>query len=146
MAGLITLDISEQLSQVWTSVNSVAASSTAVTGLTTSQTNMSTRVHVPDGHFVCLTGQINETKAHVRQQIPCLGGLPLIGAAFANTSRLNQRDNIIIFMRPQIIKTFDDYKKITENQQTLFIDRGGLPVIKEWMDEGIDMVKTPDNE
>lgn len=146
---IITLDISEDLSQVVNSggISSIANSTTLpASGITTSQTTMATRVHVPDGHFVCLTGQINESKTHNRQQIPCLGGLPLIGAAFGNTQRVNDRENIIIFMRPQIVKTFDEYKRITEHQEDLYKSRASLPVVKEAIDDGIDMVKTPENE
>ncbi len=145
--NIITLDINEDLSQVvGRSVQSIATSSTAIPGITTSQTTMATRVHVPDGAFVCLTGQVNESKIHTSQRIPCLGGLPLIGAAFANTGRINDRENIIIFLRPQIVKSFDEYKEITEHQEDLFRTRAHLPVLKEAYDEGLDLVKTPENE
>lgn len=143
---IITLDINEDISQVFGRNIQTIATSTVIPGITTSQTTMSTRVHVPDGAFVCLTGQINETKNHNRQQIPCLGGLPLIGAAFANNARTNDRENVIIFMRPQIVKSFDEYKAISEHQEDLFRDRAHLPVVKEAYDEGLDMVKTPENE
>lgn len=146
---VITLDISEDISQVLNNggITTIANATTPLlAGITTSQTTMSTRVHVPDGAFVCLTGQINETKTHTRQQIPCLGGLPLIGAAFANTNRTNARANVIIFMRPQIVKSPEEYKRITEHQEDLFRSRNNFPYMKEEYDEGLDWIKTPDNE
>ncbi len=146
---LITLDITEDISQVLNpgGAQGVANStSLAVAGITTSQTTMSTRVHVPDGHFVALTGQIAESKTHSRTQIPCLGGLPLIGAAFTYTQRENNRTNLIIFIRPQIIKTFDEYKEVTEHQEDLYKVRASLPVLKETFDEYLDIVKMPNNE
>ncbi len=141
---LITLDITEDLSETVGQPTTPAANQ--VNGIQTTQTSMATRVHVPDGHFVCLTGQIRESKAHNRTQIPCLGGLPIIGAAFGTTDRTNDRNNIIIFLRPQIIKTFDDYRGITQHQEDLFRERAGLPALKEEFDEGLDLVKTPENE
>ncbi len=139
---LITLDINTNLS-------STAANTTInnqLTGITTNQTSLVTRVQVPDSHFICLTGQLSDTTTHQRNQIPCLGGLPLVGLAFQNNTRTKSKDNIIIFVRPQIVKTFDQYKQITQNQEDLFKDAAGLPVMAEEMDEGLDWVKTPENE
>ena len=47
---------------------------------------MVTHVHVPDKHFLVLSGMIRNAKSHHKAGIPCLGGLPGIGAAFAKPS------------------------------------------------------------
>ncbi len=107
---------------------------------------METRVHVPDNYFVALSGMINDTKAHFRTAIPCLGGLPVIGVFFSENDRNASKQNVIIFVRPQIIKTWAQYKQITEHQEWLYKDIARLPVLKEEFDEGIDLVKTPENE
>ncbi len=101
---------------------------------------------MPDGWFVCLTGQLEDSKGHSRAQIPCLGGLPVLGLAFSNASRTDTRTHIMIFLRPEIIKTFDDYKQISQNQEALYKDAASLPVLKEEIDEGMNWVKTPENE
>jgi len=139
---LITLDINTNLSSTTAAPSGVPPT----TGITTSQTTITTRVQVPDGHFICLTGQLQDSKSHTRNQIPCLGGLPLIGLAFQNAARTLQKDNLMIFVKPTIMKTFDEYKQLTQNQEDLMKDTSGLPVLKEELDEGLDWVKTPDNE
>lgn len=143
--NVITMDIVQDISQVTNSSN-VTTSTTQLTGIQTNHTHMETRVHVPDNHFVALTGMINDSKTHFRTSIPCLGGLPVIGALFSENDRNATKNNIIVFVRPQIITSYQEYKKITEHQEWLFKDTARLPVLKEEFDEGIDMVKLPENE
>ncbi|MBS0620235.1 MAG: hypothetical protein JSS61_02100 [Verrucomicrobia bacterium] len=141
---VVTLDIINDISQV---TNGASSTSTQVlTGITTSRTHMETRVHVPNDHFVALSGMIQDTKSHFRTAIPCLGGLPVIGALFSENDRSNTKANVIIFVRPHIINSHEDMKRLTEHQEWLFKDSARLPVLKEEFDEGIDMVKTPENE
>lgn len=139
---IVTLDISTDITNTITStVQGISG-----TGIPTSHTNMSTRVHVPNKHFVALSGMLQDTKSHFRSQIPCLGGIPVIGLAFSEVERDDSKSNIIIFVRPQLINSFDEYKQITERQQNLYKDIVVLPVLKEEFDDGIDWVKTPENE
>lgn len=141
---IITLDIINDISQV---VNSATATNTLVlTGIETSHAHMETRVAVPNNHFVALSGMINDSKTHYKTGIPCLGGLPVIGFLFSENDRTANKDNIIIFLRPQIINTYEEYKAITEHQEWLYKYDARLPVLKEEFDEGIDLVKTPENE
>ncbi len=70
----------------------------------------------------------------------------MIGLAFSDNLRSDTRSNIIIFIRPQIINSFSDFKKITEVQEDLYREQAVKKTIKEFIDEGINMVKTPENE
>lgn len=117
-----------------------------ITGLQTTHTNMSTRVTVPDRHFVALSGMIQDATNHFKSSIPCLGGLPLIGAAFGTNSRSRLKNNIIIFIRPEIINAFGDYDKITDHQENLYEESAFLPAVQEAFEAGIDLVKTPENQ
>lgn len=143
---IVTLEINNDISEVISSVTQGTSSSTSLTGLTTSHTAMNTRVHVPDKHFVVLSGMIQDSKSHFKSQIPCLGGIPVIGVAFSETDRLNSKQNVLIFVRPHIVNTYEEYKEITSNQEVLFKEQAGLSILKEEIDAGIDMVKTPENE
>ena len=141
---VITMEIVQDISQV---TNNASSTNTQVlTGITTSHAHMETRVCVPNNYFVALSGMLDDSKTHFKTGIPCLGGLPVIGAIFSENDRTAYKDNIIIFVRPQIINTYEDYKKITEHQEWLYKDNARLPVLKESFDEGIDMVKLPENE
>lgn len=145
---IVTLDISNDISEVIAPLQNSpgATTSTGVTGITSSHTTMSTRVHVPDQHFVVLTGMIQDTKTHFKSQIPCLGGIPVIGLAFSENDRLDNKQNVIIFVRPHIVNTYKEYKAITDRQEAQFKEQAVLPIMKEEIDAGIDLVKTPENE
>lgn len=141
---IVTLDITTNISSVaQTNTNGSQGSSN---GIQTDQTNMTTRVHVPNEHFVILSGMINDATTHFRSSIPCLGGLPVIGLAFSENDRSNSRKNLIFFLRPHIINSFDEYKELTDKQENVFRDTAGLPILQEEMDQFIDLVKTPENE
>ena len=144
-SNVITIDIITDISEVIANPTNQGVTS-ATSGIATSHTNFTTRVQVPDQHFVVLSGMITDTKARFKSSVPCLGGIPLIGLAFTENDRLNSKANIIMFLRPQIIKSFDEYKDVTSHQETVFKDSATLPVLKEEFDQGVDMVKTPHNE
>jgi type II secretory pathway component GspD/PulD (secretin) len=145
---IVTLDIVHDISEVSNNVNltSTQQNNITITGIQTSHTNMTTRAHVPDKHFLVLSGMIQDTKTHFKSQIPCLGGLPVIGMAFQENDRLNSKANIIIFVRPHIINSFDQYRQLTETQENIFKDQAVLPVLKEEFDAGLDIIKTPEDE
>lgn len=145
---IVTLDINTDItSQINTPTSGQSNGQTfQVNGISTTHTSMSTKVHVPSDNFLVLSGMLHDTKKHYRSQIPCLGGLPVIGAIFSENDRDDAKDNIIIFVRPHIINTYEEYRQITERQQTLYKDEAVLPILKEEFDSGIDWVKTPTDE
>lgn len=139
---IITLDISNEITaQVNNTTN--AGANANIQGLQTSRTALNARVHVPDKHFVALSAVIQDTKTHFRSGIPCLGGLPVIGAIFSENDRSNARDNVIFFLRPVIIDSIEEYERVTQNQEQLFKDWGSKQIIKEEIDEAIDTVRNP---
>ena len=142
--NVITLDINQDISEQTNSTTSIQGSQ--VTGIQTNHTTMNTRVHVPDRHFLVLSGMIQDTKTHFRSGIPCLGGLPVIGALFAENDRLNTKANIIIFLRPFIIDSFEDYDNITSAEEDLYKERAGLQALKEEFDAGTEMIKDLNND
>jgi type III secretion protein C len=142
--NIITLDIQQDISQQTNNTTQIQGSQ--VTGIQTSLTTMSTRVHVPDRHFLVLSGMIQDTKTHFRTSIPCLGGLPVIGALFSENDRYDTKNNIIIFLRPFIIDSFEDYDRLTAAEEGLYKEQAALQDLKEEFDAGTEMIKDLDNE
>jgi type III secretion protein C len=140
---IITLEIANDISS---QVNTPSGSASVPQGILTNHASLNTRVHVPDKHFVAISGMIQDTKTHFKSGIPCLGGLPVIGAAFSENDRTNSKTNLIIFVRPQIIHSFQEYKEITDHQENLYKENAVLPLLKEEFDDGLNLVKQPDNE
>jgi type II secretory pathway component GspD/PulD (secretin) len=149
-SNVVTLDISSDISQVLSNpvIGTVSTSNTAgtISGIQSSHTSMTTRVHVPDQHFVVLSGMIQDSKSRFKSGIPCLGGLPVIGVIFSENDRADAKTNVIIFLRPHIVNTYEDYKKITDEQECLYKEQAVMPVLKEEFDAGVDVVKRPEDE
>jgi type III secretion protein C len=141
--GMISMSIDQEITQVEnTGQDSNSTSQINVTGIQTSKTNTQTQVTMPDNHFLVLSGSVTDTKTRTRDSIPCLGGLPLIGAAFTKNDTLTEKKNVIIFVKPQIIENFNAYKEITEAQEDLFRENAN----EEDFDEGLNFVKDSGNE
>lgn len=114
---VITLNITEQITEA---MNDIIDSQATVNGIKTTKTDMSTQVHVPDRSFLFLSGMIRNTKKQKQSGVPCLGGLPLIGAAFSKNKKEEEKRNIIVFVRPQIIHSVSEFQTITTHQENQF--------------------------
>ena len=121
---IITLELSEEITEA---TNNLISTVNHVNGIQTTKTNMVTRVHVPDQNFLVLSGMMRNTKTHRKSGIPCLGGLPFIGAAFSKTTTDDEKRNVIIFVHPTIINNTKDHTEITASETDLFKSQSGSP-------------------
>jgi general secretion pathway protein D len=62
-----------------------------------------TTCNVWDGQTVVLGGMIAETITKIKDQVPVLGDLPLVGRLFQSESTDSQKQNLLIFVKPTII-------------------------------------------
>ena len=82
---------------------------------------------VDDGKIIVLGGLIEDSYAVDREAIPVLEKIPYVGALFRNLSRTRKRTNLLVFLRPVIMRdeatasalTLDRYDYIRANQQQL---------------------------
>lgn len=133
---VITLDLNEEITEVIPTEGNPVSNS-QVAGIKTTKTNMMTHVHVPDRHFLVLSGMIRNAKSQHKSGLPCLGGIPGLGALFSRTQKHDEKRNIIIFVRPHIIRSFEDYKKITEKQEELYRSES----MKGSFDNALELIK-----
>ncbi|QVL58036.1 MAG: hypothetical protein KFB93_02855 [Simkaniaceae bacterium] len=141
-SDVITLMIEEDISEQQNQADSGSSvSNVQVQGITTNKSSTKTVVSVPDKSFLVLSGSMQDSKTYHRTGVPCLGGLPLIGAAFSDNEKNENISNLVIFVRPHIIKSFDTYQEITERQEDLFRSQTNA----EDFDAGLEIVKTPDD-
>ena len=131
---VITLHLNEEITESLD--HDPMSSNTQVNGIRTTKTNMATHVHVPDKHFLVLSGMIRNSKAQHKAGLPCLGGLPWIGAAFSKTRSHDEKRNVIIFVRPHIIHSFKDYQRLTKKQEEIYRSQAN----EKEFDQGIELV------
>jgi type III secretion protein C len=101
---------------------------------------MTTKIRVPDRHFVLLSGTMSNSITRNVAGIPCLGGLPLVGAAFSKTEKTIANRNVIMFIKPHIIHNSQEYSEITRNQEAAY-SREELCNIQDFT-EGLESVKS----
>ncbi len=111
---IITLDIDQEITEA---VEDSPSSSKNAEGIRTTKTNMATHVHVPDNHFLVLSGMVRNARSLQKAGIPCLGGLPAIGVAFSKTRQIREKRNVIVFVRPHIINSFEDYSDLSKKTE-----------------------------
>jgi type II secretory pathway component GspD/PulD (secretin) len=142
-ADVVTLNISLQRSkEIGSSINI----SQDVVGVKTSKASMQTTVHIPNKNFLVLSGLVQNSKSKAKTGIPCLGGLPLIGAAFSQNNDVDDKQNIVIFIRPHIINSYKDLEDLTNSQAERFRENAGSPMLENEFDEGLELLKTYDDE
>jgi general secretion pathway protein D len=116
--GKVTLDIEQEISNV--SPNSQTGSLTP----TISQRRVKSSISVVTGQTVLLAGLISETQSRARTGIPFLDQVPVLGDAAATTNSKNlNRTELIIFIRPQVIKDGVDAAAVAEELRSRL--RGG---------------------
>jgi general secretion pathway protein D len=108
--GSVLLAIDQEISAV------PPGSSTASNELTPtiSQRKVQTQVSVASGQTVLLAGLIQDQRQKSRQGIPLLTEIPLVGGAFGTTGDTDARTELIIFIRPQIIRDGADASMVAE--------------------------------
>ena len=115
--GNVVLDIEQEISAV--------VPGTAATALTptVSERKVKSSISVQSGQTVLLAGLISDTVNVTKQGIPLLDEIPKVGDIFANQTKTNVRTELIIFIRPQIIRDAVDANMVAEELRTKMNDR-----------------------
>jgi general secretion pathway protein D len=109
--GNVRLDIEQEISQV--------QSNTGVGGNPIfTQRKVKSSIGVASGQTVMMAGLIQENQNLTRGGIPLLDQLQNIGDAFSHQDKTNARTELIIFMRPQIIRDSVDASFVAEELRT----------------------------
>jgi|GEM_PF-6714419 len=108
--NMVTLLINQTVARV----NGVAGASNLTP--VTDKILATTRVHVPDGTFLVMSGHISDEVNFIRSGIPCLGTLPLIGPAFSRTIEQRRKRNLIFFVRPRVVTTPEGGVRLTNEE------------------------------
>jgi general secretion pathway protein D len=110
----IKLEIEQEASSI---------SSTAVTGasdLITKKRAIKTVVLVEDGSTIVLGGLIDEKLEQTEEKVPILGDVPLLGALFRANSTTKAKQNLMVFLRPVIMRDAATNTKIASSKYNYF--------------------------
>ena len=68
---------------------------------------------IEDGSIIVLGGLMQDRVATVVEKVPILGDIPLLGYLFRYETRRSQKTNLMLFLRPYIIRDVDDSHSLT---------------------------------
>ncbi len=89
---------------------------TEASGLATRKRSIKTSVLVDDGGILILGGLIQEEVTDTEDKIPLLGDIPLIGFLFRSQSTSRIKANLMVFLRPSILRDNKDAAFITNEK------------------------------
>ena len=83
------------------------------TELVTDKREIETTVLVDDGEVIVLGGLIQNDERISVDKVPFLGDIPVLGRAFQSKSKSRQRTNLMVFLRPTIVRGADDMRQVS---------------------------------
>lgn len=114
----------------------IAPSVTGAVDLITNKRTISTNVMIEDGGVVVLGGLIQNRALKAEQRVPFLGRIPIIGLAFKSRNATAQRNNLMVFIRPKVLRDgvqasfeTDAKYRYMQDQQREFNKRELLPLL-----------------
>lgn len=95
-------------------VSSIAGPvATGSSDLIINKREIETTVTVDDGDIIALGGLIDENERRTIEKVPLLGDIPVVGELFKSRSRSRTKTNLMIFIRPTIVRTRQDAQAIS---------------------------------
>lgn len=94
----IKLEIEQEIS----SINNAASAGTS--DIVTNKRTIKTVVMVEDGATIVLGGMIHEDLQQTEEKVPLLGDIPLLGALFRYNKTGKVKRNLMIFLRPVVLR------------------------------------------
>jgi general secretion pathway protein D len=126
----LTLKVKPQISQGGTvrllisqEISKVRQGGTDPTLATTDKRSLDSTVLVDDGQIIVLGGLIQDAVQEGEDSVPLLGDLPLLGSLFRYTTRSHVRTNLMIFLRPVILRNADDATAVTNPRYDYILGR-----------------------
>ncbi len=124
----------------------------------TTKRQIKTNVIVGDGDMVVLGGLIDEKETRVKSKVPGLGDIPGLGHLFSSTEDKRQRVNLMVFLRPVIIRNkemsdyysqkkynyvYDEQAEMLKNDDKSLLKglRPKLPTVEQWQKDELGKVR-----
>jgi general secretion pathway protein D len=82
--------------------------------ISTNKRSIKTTVLIEDGGIIVLGGLISDTVTESEDRVPGLGAIPLIGNLFKSRSSSRMKKNLLVFIRPKIMRDADATESVSE--------------------------------
>ncbi|MGA0335316.1 MAG: type II secretion system secretin GspD, partial [Luminiphilus sp.] len=160
----VTLKVTPQINEgdsvvldIVQEVSSISAQILAASDVITNERKIETKVLANDSDIVVLGGLVKDDVQDSTQGVPILSEIPLLGRLFRNDVVTVTKSNLLVFIRPTIIRDDEDlkgataekYRFIREQQierrerGLIFLDDGNLPVLPTWEEQIQQLPEVP---
>ena len=118
----IKLDVLPQISEgdvirleIKQEVSSISGVVTAISDdFVLNKREIETTVLANDGEIIVLGGLIQDDESFEESKVPVLGDVPVIGNLFRSRGKSRERTNLMVFLRPKIIRNAQDARPLTQ--------------------------------
>jgi general secretion pathway protein D len=124
----LTLRIKPQISeggsvrlQIYQEVSSVQ-DTTNPAGIITNKRSLESSVVVDDGQIIVIGGLVQDSTANTMQKVPLLGDIPVLGALFRYETRKQTKTNLMVFLRPLVMRERSSYGPVTSERYRQMIE------------------------
>jgi general secretion pathway protein D len=128
----LTLRVKPQISeggtvrmQIYQEVSSVQDRILNPAGVVTNKRAVESTVLVDDGQIVVIGGLIQDSFRDSTEKVPVLGDIPLIGSLFRYSSRSRNKTNLMIFLRPTVLRDGASANTLTNDRYKYIIGEQG---------------------
>ena len=83
---------------------------------------------VDEGQIAVTSGLLSDEERRTIEKIPLLGDIPVLGNLFKSKAKQRTKTNLMIFMRPTILRNAEDSRKLTEQRYGYLRLQQGLAV------------------
>lgn len=84
-----------------------------------------TTLIIPNGKTVVLGGLLRNDSQKTVSKVPFLGDIPLLGRLFRKDTTKEVKTNLMIFITPRIISSFEEAEKIKEEKEKIMKEKHG---------------------
>ena len=109
-SGAIKLFLHQQVSSIAGPVSSDNSD------LILNKREVETTLTVDDGQIAVIGGLLDDNERRTIEKIPVLGDIPALGALFRSKARTRAKTNLMVFIRPTILRTPEDSRRVTEQR------------------------------
>jgi general secretion pathway protein D len=88
-------------------------------GIATRKRSIKTTVLVDDGAILVLGGLISDEATDTKSKVPVLGDIPVLGFLFRSENTTKTKANLMVFLRPSILRNSKDAAFVTNEKYTL---------------------------
>jgi general secretion pathway protein D len=124
--GQVTLDVSQEVSEVDTTPNT-----TGINSPTFTERSITSRVVVQDGQTIGLAGLIQDNTSKGNQGIPWLKDVPILGVLAGTQTNTRQRTELLVLLTPHVIRDQSDARALTEDLRAALPRAAQVPALSK---------------